>query len=159
VVFLSLRRLALLFLIFLHGLLLFITYLLHGFLVLLGGFFGEAKVIFGARIFGSGGDGVSGTEGEKQQEKRNSFHDISGGKVLERFYTEERLRPGIDGVGCSGRNCPRLKLLLNLRDFAARLEAAPFQIAPLNRAAALGRWTRLPGFARLDGRGRRPHMS
>jgi hypothetical protein len=89
-VFLTLRGFALLLLVFLHGFALFLAYLLHGFLVLLGCLLGEAKVVLGARIlgFGSGGYRVSGAEGEEQQEKRNSFHHVSGGKILQRFYTE-----------------------------------------------------------------------
>jgi hypothetical protein len=87
---LLLGRLALRLLVFLHGFTLFPGSLLLRFLVLLGRSPGLDSIFSDTSVFtlGIGRYRPCNAQGGKQYESGESFHNVSEGKILGRFYTE-----------------------------------------------------------------------
>jgi hypothetical protein len=86
---LLLGRLALRFLVFLHCFALFPGIPLYCFLLLLGGLPGLPAIFSDTGVFPLSMSWYRprSTRGKQQNGSRNSIHNISGGKILQRFYT------------------------------------------------------------------------
>jgi hypothetical protein len=162
---LLLGRLALRFLVFLHCSALFPGIPLYCFLLLLGGLPGLPAIFSNTGVFPLSMSWYRpcSTRGKQQNGSRNSLHNISGGKILQRFYTAAASTYGIAAekpllifVGLYSATGSRALSKAQISGLGAGLRryclgGAEFRPFGLLRSLRAG--------SGLDGRGGRRHMS